>query len=300
MTEQRLTEMALLKVEANKKNDQRRAREDKEQEQKLPDPTPELKSQEPERPEELNELKEVEVKLDPETGENMSKYGYQVKLGNDKIVHYTHWTGRTKKQFNKSLEVVSEKSEVSEVDLENMLSMLVRDYISDPDVYLSSVEMQYMLTILREVSVSDEIQYTGVCPECKHSQIIDDKINNIYQYTPGDYPQEVDDTVSFVDIESQSVLNNSFKALEKSKDYDGITSIDDVEIALHISAGTDLNGTLNQLDEMNLKTLKSVMKGLSNCAPKMNMGVTIQCENCNKEVFFETYDIPDVFEDLIG
>jgi hypothetical protein len=306
MTEAELTEMAILKSKNDSIALERRKKEEAEK-AKAAKATKEVSKSQPESPEspespktETSEAPET-LSKDPETGEDLTQYKYSVELGNDKVIHYKNWTGRTKKLLKKELKDLQREEDV---DIDSILETLVRDYIIEREIYLSPVEIQYLIVKIREVSVGDTYSFYSTCPTCKLSQEITAKTSDIYRYTKGKYPYQSGE-YEFVDIPLQSDLDTLYKTMIDSETYDGITTKTDLEIAMHIKNGNlSPFEILDIIDEMGLIELKTIMKTLSDVAPKMEMSIDEKCDNeeCpdyRKTVTFKADEIPDIFDDLL-
>ena len=291
VSEEDLTKMAILRSKADDAAAKARAI--------IEDENPK-----PKTPEEPKNPKEPESTTNPETGEDLSKYKYSIKLGNDKIAYFTNWTGRTKKVFSKMLsELTPEADEFEDELINNILTSLIRDYLRDPDMYLSDTEQQYLLTKIREISLSDDVEFNSICPECGDQHEISAKIDEVYHYTPGVYPiQNKDMKLTYVDIVSDEILKNTIKEIMESPNFDNLTSEADIEIALHLDKD-NMNAIqiLEMIDDMGLKDLAGLLKGLREAAPKLEMYYEDVCKNskCRKKVKFLAPDIPDVFSELM-
>ncbi len=293
MNEQELTEMAMLKSQADTKNLERRNDAEKVQENVVPDAVNNSsKIEEPKEPK--------EPEIDVVTGEDIAKYKFKVKLGANKTVRFRNWTGKTKKEFKHMIENLSD---VDSLDMDETMDILLRDYIYDSEMYFSETEQQYMILKIREVSLSDKVEYHSACPECNEIQKISSNIDKVYKYTESKFPKKNKQLdIEYIDIETQNLLDTQWENIKYSPNYDNITTKSDVEIAMHIKKeNTSSLEILDMIDEMTLSDIEILMNGLHECASKMEMGVEEYCENpkCRKKVYFATDEIPDVFEELL-
>lgn len=302
MTEEELTRMAILKAQADK-NDAGKVMERTELAAPKTEPIPSPVKEKPVKAaKETKEVKEAPVQesnLNPETGEDLSKYKFSVVLGKEKEIKFTNWTGKTKKVFKKLVENITD---IDQLDLDQTMAVLLREYMLDYDTYLSDVEQQFLLIKMREASLDDKFDFISNCPNCNHEQEIQSTIKDTFHFAPGQYPiknEELD--IEFVDITDQTSLESAVERITSSPMYDGITTKADVEVAMHIKTSDNKSPeqVLDMIDELDLKTLNEILDKLSDAAPKMEMYSNRVCKGCTQKVDFETEEIPDVFEELL-
>lgn len=289
-TEEELTKMAILKAQSLEKapdidinpkpnND-------------VVEPIPPAPTQPTEKTPEIKTEQNIKKPLEEKVKD---KFKYKVILGKNKEVHYTNWTGKTKKIFNKLLEQKGE-----EISLDDISSKLIRDYIQEQDIYLSALEEQYLIVKIRDISLSDEYTFVSNCPHCDEMETITDKTSNIFKYRKSKFPKKIGD-VEYVDIESNSVFKKTVDSILNSPDYDGISTIGDIEIAMHLKIEgkeTPLE-IMDYIDTLPLKDIQVILDNLSEVSSDLKMGVERVCKKCGERGFFECEEIPNVFEELL-
>ncbi len=322
LTEAEKTKMAVLQAQGNSKRKERskeinEARAEKVSTQTQSQPQAPLKVSTPSTPSTLmDSAKGTKPQMETsamttETTDDVSdldiikkEYPFEVQLGITKAVHFKPWTGRTKKEFNK---LISDTNDVEELNIDRTMKILIRDYIFEKDIYLSDIEYQYLLLRLRDESLSDECQFESMCPECNEMKTISAKTSEVYRFVPSQYPKEDSEIgVTYIDINSDSDFEKQVSEITDSKDYDGITTGTDIEVAMHIKKDqkTPLE-ILDMIDNTTLKNLTKMMENLRGTAPSLEMYKEDNCTNreCKmygKSVKYYTDDIPDVFSELIG
>ncbi len=232
---------------------------------------------------------------------NPSDFPNKLILGENKEVMFKPWNGKTRKIFKKMASEIDDVDITAE-DFEKLQEILFRDYISVPDMYLSAVEQQYLLIKIREYSLNGDFSYVSACPECDEYNDISTTIHESCVYTPSKYPTKDEGFgIEYVDIISQTFFKSEIERVLKSPNWDGLTSEGDVEIAMHIKLNDAqlCDDVLDEMDEMSLSKLNLITTQLASIASDLKIGVTKKCSHCNEEVYFETDEGPDVFEDLL-
>ena len=222
------------------------------------------------------------------------KFPHKLELGNNKTVHYTNWTGKTKKIFNKLLDTKGE-----DISVEDISRDLIREYIQEQDIYLSPLEEQYLIVKIRDISLDDKYTYSSMCPECDFIDTITDKTSNIFKYKKSKFPKKIGD-INFVDIESFSKFTQTVSGIQTAATYDGLSTEADIEIAMHIDYDNKTPiEVMDYIDTLSLRDISQIIDSLSSVSPDLSMGVKKVCPECKTEVFFEAEEIPNVFEELI-
>lgn len=279
MTEEELTQAAILKAQAVKKEEDRL---DTEIAEDMKTVQAEVKS------EEIISEAEPEPKLE---------YPFNVQLGKSKNINFKTWTGKTKKKLKKLLS----ESNSEEEAFREMINILIKEHIDQPEIYLSDLEQQYLVLMMRKQSLSDKFEFDGECEACGNYQDVQSVIDVAITYTPNTYPQTFDaQGISFIDIESDSNLRKISDDYMISDNYDGLTTEGDIEIAMHISKDNlSPIEIMNWLDTLTLKSLKEVMSGLSECSSNITIAAEDFCTECNYKRKFTAEDLPNVFSDLL-
>ncbi len=276
MTQKELNEMAILKAKADK------AQRDAEK--------AEVKAEKAEKAEvKAEKAEKAEVKVD------IKKYPFDVKLGENKTIHFKPWTGKTKKKFRKVFEKLED---INDLDFDDVVRVLIRDNVSDYDVYLSDSEQQYLTALLRKESIADEFEFDSECEYCQSLQHIKTSVTESVEYTMNQFPKKLNNT-EFIDIKSQSLLKDIEQDIINSQDYDGITQEKDIEFALHINNNKSPLETLDWIDDLPLKDISVVYDNLKSVSSEMTMKVQKHCTECGKESNFIAQEIPGLFESLL-
>ncbi len=285
MTEAEKTEIAILKAKAEKQNNLRRAEETKES-KKTTSPL--------EKTVEADEnSKKVNEKLP-----DIKNYPFEVQLGKEKSVRFKPWTGKTRKKFTKLFKDVKS---MDDVNLKQVIQILITDNIEDKDAYLSDIEQQYILSLLRKESIEDKFNFDGYCEHCGEMQNIKTKVSEVNKYTKNNFPIEINNII-YKDIDSKSTLDKNVKDIIEKEDYDGLTTEYDVEVALHIDFKDGKNPleTLDYMDSLPINTLDEVLLQYLNNSSKFEMNITKVCNKCSMESLYKTTEIPGLYQSLLS
>ncbi len=297
MTEAEKTEMAILKAKADQKTksqiEQSKTQEKKAQEKIQADEL--LNKPKESKIEPKIETKEPKKPKEPKVDKN--KFPYEVKLGENKIVNYKPWTGKTKKKFKKLFEHLENPEDI---DFKGVIRILIRDNIDTPNLYISDDEQQYLTALIRKVSIQDDFEFSGVCDYCGAEQTIKTKISNAIKYRPNKFPQTKGGVV-FKDIESYDYLIDVVDDIINSDDYDGLTTEADIEFALHLELdkSTSPLEVLDKIDEMPLNQLDVLMNTIEDMSSDMKIKEEKTCKECSKKSEFSSSEIPGLFESLL-
>ena len=233
------------------------------------------------------ELKETKSK---EPGNN------QIKLGKNKIVTIKPWTGKTKKKIRKFFEGVENPEDI---DFIAVIKTLLYDYIKE-DVYLNEGEQQYLLMKIREISIDTGVDSSVECPICYTENQINTTTDKIIHYKENQLPFQFNENIELIDIESLTSLEKEYNNFVEDDDYDGITTLGDVESALHIKIqDKNLKEVIDYLDNASIKETQDIFNKLRDLLPKCELYYSKVCKNCNDEVKFEIDVTESIFESLL-
>jgi len=291
MTEEELTQMALLKAQADKLKENRepvniKATQETQATQETPKPQ-ETKKTEVENIQETENTEETKV-------EEQKEFPETIVLGPNKSINYKLWTGKTRRSFTSLLKDIENPDEL---DTEDALEILLYDNL-EGDPYLTDIEEQRILLEIRRKSIDTMFEVTGTCEKCGTQEIFIKDINEIYHFTENTFPGEKNG-VKFKDIPTRSMLIQETRKIMDDIYYDGITNETDVEIALHIDNGKDTKQTLEWIDDLPILKLKQVMEDLSSFAPQMEPWVEHDCSKCKTKTKYWTENLPDIFEEIL-
>lgn len=282
MTEAEKTEAAILKAKADKITSPRIEKKVAKAE--------EVKISDVKKVAQEDQTKQVDIK----------KYPFNVKLGKNKEVNFKPWTGKTKKKFRK---LFIGLEEIEDLDLDKVVQVLIRDNLSNSDIYLSDIEQQYLTALLRKESLEDEFEYDAECEHCEQKQHIKTSVTDSVSYRPNLFPSKNEAlNIEYIDIESNSFLLKVIDEVIDANDYDGLTTAGDVDMALHLKikdTNTPLE-TLDAIDDMPLKDLQVLLDGYDLAKSEMIMNVEKNCTMCGKSSTFKAAEIPGLFENLLN
>lgn len=215
-----------------------------------------------------------------------------INLGTNKEVTITPWKAKHKKQFIKLIE-----SKGDNITGEELANVLVRQNIDKPDIFLSPDEAQYLLIKIKEISISENVDFNMECdnPECNESFDVHLTLDKITHYTPSTYSKS--ELVNWRDIPSQTVFA---KVCADNPDE----NVTDVEMLLHIDAingepTIDFKTTLDIMDELDLKYASEIERNFMSVMPFLEMGTSIKCPHCSYEDEYQFDIIPNFFEELL-
>ena len=251
---------------------------------------------EPESPEVLKaETTEQTEQIEP-VKETPKKSGLnKVILGPSKEVTIKPWTGKTKKKMRKIFEFVEDPRDL---DLVRIIDTLVYDQVQE-DLYLNEGEHQYLIALLKKISISNNVETVSECPECGRENKIHSTIDEIINYRENNLPGEYNE-YKFIDIPNRETLQEAISVVTESEDYDGYTSPEDIEVALHIQIGDkDIKDVIEYLDDLPVDQATDVFEHLGELLPECKLELTKNCSHCLKEVTFPVDIMQDIFQTLL-
>ncbi len=241
----------------------------------------------------IEQTKKESTKRESKAGEDNK---IKVILGEKKSVTIKPWTGKTKKKVRKIFEYVERPEDV---DFISIMKTLLYDYIEE-DIYLNEGEQQYVLSKIRDISISDFIEKEIECPECSEYNFIKSYSKDFIHYKENNLPIEFNKNIKFIDINKLEEFENACNLIIESEDYDGITTEVDIEIALHIKIDElDIKETINYIDNLPLKETSIILEKLRENLPECKMYHEKQCKKCKNKVKFPIDITEDIFESLI-
>jgi hypothetical protein len=220
---------------------------------------------------------------------------HTVELGPKKIVTLKPWNGKTKKKFRKIFQNVDNPENI---DPAAIIQTLLYEYI-DEDVYLNDGEQQYLLSKLKDISLSPVIEGEFECPVCttpNHIKTVSDKVVIYKENTlPGKYNE-----IEFVDIPNKKALEDNIDDIMNGDEYDGITAEVDIESAMHIKIGDkSVQQVIDYLDELPLSETEELFKELQKYLPECKIQHEKTCVSCKQKVNFELDISQGIFETLM-
>jgi len=216
----------------------------------------------------------------------------ELQLGS-RVITISPWTGKTKKRFKKEFEFATE---MSDVDFTKILDILVYDHFKE-DFLLTDKELQYVLGQLKIISISDEATFEATCPSCNAANKITTGISENVQFN-GDTLPAKHNGFEFLNI-SKTEFDKLATDILESDDYDGLTTIQDLEVAAKIQfKGSTPKETINILDELSIKDIKDVMSIFGSHLAVYDLSVDRTCTGCQTEQNFEVEIITGIFETL--
>ena len=283
MTEQEMTKAAILKATADKIGTSRIEESVK--------AAKTVKESKPEAKEPEDKKQKVDIK----------KYPFNVKLGKNKEVNFKPWTGKTKKKFTKIFRGIED---MNDVDLDQVVQVLILDNISNPELYLSEPEQQYLMSLLRKESIKDQFEFEEFCEHCDEVQTIKTSITKAVKYTPSALPTYDDNLkIRFVDIPTKKTLDDLVdKIITNNSAYDGLTVRADIETSLHLEFKNKMTPLqiLDVLEELPLNKLGDVLDELKRLSSSIKTEVNKNCTACGKESIFSIQEIPGLYETLMA
>ena len=183
------------------------------------------------------------------------------------------------------------------------MNILIYNNINTPEIYLSELEQQYVMLIMRYHSLSETIDVNFSCPKCSEINKINCDIKESISYKQADYPVKDEKyDINYVDIMTQKSLDDEIAKFFSIEDNDDAeyTSEGDIEVAMHISKqGKSPQEVLTWLDNVSLKEFTEIMNNLQKAAPNMIITKKDTCHHCQELVEFETNTLPNIFDDLV-
>jgi hypothetical protein len=226
--------------------------------------------------------------------------GKEVKLGENKVVHISPWTGKTKKKFRKLFEFVES---YEDIDFPALIKTLIYDYLDKSErenIYLNDGEQQYLLVKIKEISIDNKIEGEFNCPACESANKIKTVTEKAVKYKLNELPKKYNDEIEFVDIPGLKFFEEITNEIITADDYDGITTKPDIEVACHIKVkDKTVKDVIEYLDEMPLNETKDLMEEFHKTMPKCDVTIRKECDVCKKTVDFDLDVTQGIFEELM-
>jgi DNA-directed RNA polymerase subunit M/transcription elongation factor TFIIS len=215
----------------------------------------------------------------------------EVKLGKNKIVEVKPWKTKTKKDF---LKIV--KAKQLDIVEEDLVNSLVLPYVTPNDIYFSSDEIQYLLVILREISINENIITELICKKCNESFDVSKNVKDFCKYQTSQYPVTIG-KYTWRDIKSSNSVQNISK-----KHPDELQN--DIEMLLHIEAidgkmVESFEEILDYFENLELDESKTIYEDYDKVKSKLSLEFDETCPKCGDRntYYFET--IPNFFDPLL-
>ena len=216
----------------------------------------------------------------------------QRKLG-DRIVTLQSWAGKTKKKFKKEFEFVDSPEDI---DLPKIIEILVYDQIQE-DYQLTELELQYLLTELKELSLGSEIECQSPCKSCGNHNKITSTTKEAVHFKADTLPAKFKDW-NFKNITRSEFLSIKNEIMD-SNDYDGLTSETDIELACKITKGKRTpNEMIELIDETPLMELNEMMEAYVSNMAEFSITKEHKCQKCGVTSKFDIDIITGIFETL--
>ncbi len=215
-----------------------------------------------------------------------------VKLTETKSVQIRPWKGGDRKKFKKLI-----RTEGSEITEKMVTDLLVYGCIVNGDsIALTSSELKYILAKIREISVSDIIEFTWTCEECEHENNESLTFDELYSPKIGNYSttQLQGKSIKFGEIKNAKFYKTHISKVEEESNI--------VDMVLHIDSVDDgqdftLDSLLEWMDDISTKE----QDRLYNEYQAMSFNITevkkFKCKNkdCDHEEDYNFEEIPDFF-----
>ena len=210
-------------------------------------------------------------------------YNYKVQV-RDEILKFRKWKVKDRNKY------VSNQG-----NTELMREALVYDCLENDNVALSDEEYKYVLCKIRDVSISDPIEYTFTCGSCGHEFDYNAKLSEIITCNKTKYGLIEAGNDSFV-----------MGAIRNRKFYTDMTSGADenaqdfIDFILHIHSYNlndamtfdELTDAVNNLD---IDVFENVYTQWEQMKFKVNNTHTVTCPECNEQETYEFDDLPGFF-----
>jgi len=211
----------------------------------------------------------------------LSEYPLNVRI-NRKRVYFRKWRVKDK---NKFLNNKHDRVRVKEA--------LVYDCLKD-ELNLSDEEYKYMLMVIRDASLPNEISYDFTC-ECGHSYVYTPKLTDIMKPVFNGYGVISAGDVSF---EMQPIQNREFY----ESTMEGCSKSEYVlfDFLLHIKTmnGDDclsFDELLNEINNMDVDVFEDVFIQWNSMKFKVNNIAPVTCPKCSLKQLYEFDDLPNFF-----
>ena len=224
-----------------------------------------------------------------------------VKLGDDKIIEITPWTGKTKKLMRKEFENISGPQDI---DFANVMEILLYNHIKQDDVYLNNDEQKYLLARIAKISIDEKIIGKGTCEHCESENEMVVNINEDTKYSENRLPQKsnVKDFIEYVDIKSYTEFKDIVDEYLNDINYDGVTTALDIEFAMRLEFDEPktLQERIDWLDNEPVVEIQKINDDINQYMPKCNITKHGKCKICGNPQDFDLEIAEEVFKTLLS
>ena len=208
-----------------------------------------------------------------------------IDLGH-KVVQIRKWKAKDRKLFRQL--VVENPENIDKKIIDVLVKSCVKDLSTNP-IDLSYDELQYLFIKIREISISDEFEFTYTCKSCSKENITKNKINDIISFTWSPW-------VNIGGFEIQPIQNAAiYNKKITTKEYD-----ENMELAFHIKTidgkMMSFDKVIEYIEDMEVGKLDEVMKEFNKMRFSVVNKKTFNC-SCGVERTFIFDQIPGFFPD---
>ncbi len=214
-----------------------------------------------------------------------------LKLGENKEVELTAWKAKAKKDFVKLF-----KTKDTNITEKDVLDTLVYPYITNPGIYYSEDEIQYILIKLREISVNAPIKFMIECEECETENNVETDLAGLVDYKESKYPIEIDGIV-WRDLKEKN------EYIRNSKNNPEETPLD-VKIFSHVESikgkpVSRIQDVVDYVENLTFAEEEDFVKAFNKANSSIDIHYVVKCSKCDFERDYDFDVIPTFFDPLM-
>lgn len=212
---------------------------------------------------------------------------FDLKVGN-KTIKFRKWKVKDREQFRE----LSQTLEESELNLK-MIEIFVYNCL-DKEYDLNPDELEFIFAKIREASISPNIKFKRICPNCQTEIEENLKIDDIYKvsFDEIDKTIEIDDlTIKLSNIKNIEYYNKKMKESKNIKFTDFILHIESIN-----DEPLDYDEIYKLLYELDTQTVDTIFEYYDRIRFKIDKTVEFTCKECNFKEKYYFDELPDFFE----
>jgi len=219
-----------------------------------------------------------------------------MKIRKNLEVEIKPWIAKTKKDF---IKLYKEKGQYIEED--ELYDLILYPYINiEKDIYLSSLEKQYILIEIKKISGFNKVQFQMSCDKCEKLFDVNSTLDDVTHYHIGEFPAEIkvkDNVYKFFDVKLSNTVNEAkIKYPDEPPSYIimllSIREINDKKIE-------SLDEVKEFIELLPLTEFEELEEFFFNKKSDLELGQEIECPHCGFKRYYNFDIIPGFFDELL-
>jgi len=220
------------------------------------------------------------------------KFDKEVILREGKKIHIRKWKVKDRKAFKNLIQETQ-----GEISPQLLASVLVFPCILEKNVLLTEDEIKYIITLLREISISDEFTFKFYCDneDCEEENEVQIKVKDVNKFNQSNWSTvsiSDSDTITFGErVQAQFYFNTIFDS--KTQEEKNIA-----DLAMHIVKFNDddtksFSETLEIIENLDINIQDKILEEYNKQKFTQDAIYEVQCKKCLRKQTFLFDEIPD-------